>query len=72
VPQRGQNHPVGAVVLIIIGVVLLMQTLGIFEAEWVGRAWPLLLIGIGGWLLYRRARDPRNTNGDTTGRRGGF
>jgi hypothetical protein len=72
VPQR-HNHPVGAVVLIVIGVVLLMQTLGVFEAEWVGRAWPLLLIGIGGWLLYRRARDPRNTNGDNTGgRRGGF
>jgi hypothetical protein len=72
VPQRN-NHPVGAVVLIVIGVVLLMQTLGVFEAEWVGRAWPLLLIGIGGWLLYRRARDPRNTNGDSTGgRRGGF
>jgi hypothetical protein len=73
VPQRGNNHPVGAIVLIVIGVVLLMQTLGVFETEWVGRAWPILLIGIGGWLLYRRARDPKNTNGDNTGgRRGGF
>jgi hypothetical protein len=72
VPQR-HNHPVGAIVLIAIGVVLLMQTLGVFDTEWIGRAWPILLIGIGGWLLYRRARDPKNNSGDNTGgRRGGF
>jgi hypothetical protein len=52
-----QRHPFGAVVLIGIGLVLLLHTLGIFEDEWIGRAWPLLLIGIGVWLLYRRTRD---------------
>jgi hypothetical protein len=70
-PQRS-NHPVGAIVLIAIGVVLLMQTLGVFDTEWIGRTWPILLIGIGGWLLYRRARDPRNNGDGTGGRRGGF
>jgi Domain of unknown function (DUF5668) len=51
------KHPVGAVVLIIIGIVLLLQTLGVFEEEWISRAWPLAIIGVGAWLLYRRTRD---------------
>jgi Domain of unknown function (DUF5668)/B-box zinc finger len=52
-----QRHPFGAVVLIVIGLMLLLHTLGIFEDEWIGRAWPLILIGMGAWLLYRRTRD---------------
>jgi hypothetical protein len=51
------KHPVGAVVLIIIGIVLLLQTLGVFEQEWIGRAWPVAIIGVGAWLLYRRTRE---------------
>jgi hypothetical protein len=51
------RHPFGAVVLIVIGLLLLLHTLGIFEDEWIGRAWPLILIGIGAWLLYRRTRE---------------
>jgi hypothetical protein len=57
VAEPRQRHPFGAVVLIIIGLVLLLHTLGIFEDEWISRAWPLILIGIGAWLLYRRTRD---------------
>jgi hypothetical protein len=52
-----QRHPFGAVVLIVIGLMLLLHTLGIFEDEWIGRAWPLILIGVGAWLLYRRTRE---------------
>jgi hypothetical protein len=51
------RHPLGAVVLIGIGLLLLLHTLGIFEEEWISRAWPVLIIGIGAWLLYRRTRD---------------
>jgi hypothetical protein len=51
------RHPFGAVVLIVIGLMLLLHTLGIFEDEWIRRAWPLILIGMGAWLLYRRTRD---------------
>jgi hypothetical protein len=54
---QGHKHPVGAIVLIAIGLLLLLHTLGIFEDEWIGRAWPLIIIGIGAWLLYRRTRD---------------
>ena len=52
-----QRHPFGAIVLIVIGLMLLLHTLGIFEDEWIGRAWPLIIIGVGAWLLYRRTRD---------------
>jgi TM2 domain-containing membrane protein YozV len=55
-PTDRQHTPVGAIVLIAVGLVLLLQTLGIFEQEWISRAWPLIIIGIGGWLLYRRTR----------------
>jgi hypothetical protein len=51
------RHPLGAVVLIGIGLLLLLHTLGIFEDEWISRAWPVIIIGIGAWLLYRRSRD---------------
>jgi Domain of unknown function (DUF5668)/B-box zinc finger len=54
---RTHRHPVGAVVLIIVGLVLLLQTLGVFDAEWIGRAWPVVIIGVGAWLLYRRTYD---------------
>jgi Domain of unknown function (DUF5668) len=42
-----------------VGGVLLLQTLGIFEDEWIGRAWPLIIIGVGVWLLYRKTLDTR-------------
>jgi Domain of unknown function (DUF5668)/B-box zinc finger len=52
-----RKHPIGAVILIGIGLLLLLHTLGVFEDEWIGRAWPLILIGVGVWLLYSRTRD---------------
>ncbi len=70
---QGRGHsPIGAVVLIVIGMLLLLHTLGVFEEEWVSRAWPVLLIGIGAWLLYRRTRDTPGTTNGAGGRRGGF
>jgi TM2 domain-containing membrane protein YozV len=54
---QANRHPVGAVVLIVVGVVLLLQTLGVFEDQWIQRAWPLIVIGLGVWLLYRRTHD---------------
>jgi Domain of unknown function (DUF5668)/B-box zinc finger len=57
IEPAGHKHPVGAVVLIIIGIVLLLQTLGVFEEQWVSRVWPVVIIAVGAWLLYRRTRD---------------
>jgi hypothetical protein len=52
----GSRAPVGAIVLIVIGLLLLFQTLGLFPGEWLDRSWPLLIVGFGAWLLYRRTR----------------
>jgi hypothetical protein len=53
---RRHKHPMGAIVLIVVGAVLLLQTLGVFEDEWISRAWPLIIIGVGVWLLYSKTR----------------
>jgi hypothetical protein len=44
--------PVGAVVLIGLGVLFLLHTMGIME-HGVDRFWPLILIFLGGWMFYR-------------------
>ena len=53
--RRGE--PIGALVLIAVGTLLLLSTLGVFDVDWVGRGWPVLLILLGGWLLQRRMRE---------------
>jgi hypothetical protein len=55
--ELSRKNPLGAIVLIVIGTILLLQTLGIFEDEWIHRSWPLIIIGVGVWLFYRRSRD---------------
>jgi B-box zinc finger len=45
------NEPIGAIVLIILGVAMLIGTMTHFH---VGRLWPLFLIGIGLWIAYKR------------------
>lgn len=42
--------------LIGLGMLFLFNTLGIFSFDWIDHGWPLLIIGIGIWLLIRRAR----------------
>ncbi len=48
---RGMLTPL---ILIIIGVVFLMEKLGIIGHDVISQWWPLLLIFIGGWLLVSR------------------
>ena len=50
--------PVGALVLIGLGVLFLLNTMGIFHAYWIHRLWPLILIAIGVWLFIRRFSPP--------------
>lgn len=45
--------PTAAVVLIGLGVLFLLQTMGVFQFS-VDRFWPLLLIALGGWLFAKR------------------
>jgi len=53
---KAKRHPapVGAVVLIVLGVLFLLDNTGWFEFHWVHHFWPLILIALGGWLLARR------------------
>jgi hypothetical protein len=44
--------PMGAVVLILLGVLFLLHTLGLMEYG-IDRFWPLILIGLGSWLFAR-------------------
>jgi hypothetical protein len=52
--------PVGAVVLIGLGVLFLLHTMGIMEYGF-ERYWPLLVIFLGGWLFYRNYERARRT-----------
>ncbi len=51
-----RSEPVGAIVLIVLGLLFLFGTLGIFSFRWIGHGWPLIIIGIGVWLFFKQAR----------------
>lgn len=55
-PPPQDNAPVGAIVLIGLGVLFLLQNLGIFRIH---NLWPLFLIGVGLWLAYKRTAQPK-------------
>ena len=53
--------PTGAIVLISLGVLFLLGSLGIFHDDWISRSWPLFIVAIGVWLFIRRTREARFT-----------
>jgi len=55
--------PVGSLVLIGLGVLFLLNTMGLFHAYWIHRLWPLILIGIGVWLFVKRFSPPGGATG---------
>ena len=48
--------PIGAIVLIGIGAIWLLHNFHMFDAEWFQKIWPLLLIGVGVWLVWDRIK----------------
>lgn len=50
----GRKEPIGAIVLIGLGVLFLLGQLDIFSGRLIQFTWPLLLIGLGAWLFVRR------------------
>ena len=54
--RRGE--PVGAIVLIVVGLLFLMSTLGFLNIGWLARGWPVLVLLLGVWLLIRRVNAP--------------
>ena len=49
-----RGAPALGAILVLLGVVLLLQTLHLFNFAYLARYWPVLLIGAGAYLLYSR------------------
>lgn len=50
------RRPVGAIILVALGVLLLLENFGMFQWDWLAKAWPLSLIVLGVWMLVWRSR----------------
>ena len=55
-PSARDNTPVGAIVLLVLGFVFLLSNFGFFQMH---RLWPLILIGFGLWIAYKRTAPGR-------------
>lgn len=54
--ERGSRVPVGAVILIGLGVLFLLDEVGALHFDWIWRWWPLVLILLGVRILMQRQR----------------
>jgi hypothetical protein len=52
--------PVGALLLIALGVLFLLGNMGWLHFYWLHRSWPVALIALGIWLLISRHRATGN------------
>jgi hypothetical protein len=52
-----RKEPIGAVILIGLGLMFLLDRLDIFNGRLLEFAWPVLLIGVGVWMIVRRLGD---------------
>jgi TM2 domain-containing membrane protein YozV len=64
---HGSHFPAGALVLIIVGVLLLLNTTDIIPLERILRYWPVLLIVLGIYLLYARLTGASQAAGTSAG-----
>lgn len=64
-PMRGGAHtfPVAPIALIVLGVMFLLNNLDFFQVERLIRYWPVLLIGLGAYMLYLRMSDTSHNGG---------
>jgi hypothetical protein len=63
-PMRGgaSKFPVAPILLIVLGVIFLLNNLDFFQVERIIRYWPVLLIGLGIYMLYLRMSDSSEPN----------
>ena len=61
--DTSRPEPIGAIVLIAVGMLFLLSTLGVFHMDWIGRGWPVLIILLGAGLLFSRVRSTRRAGG---------
>jgi hypothetical protein len=52
----GRDIPTGAIILIGLGILFLFGSLGLLHENWVSHGWPLLIIGLGIWIIFRRTQ----------------
>ena len=57
-----RREPIGAVILIALGILFLMGQLHWFSGRMFEMSWPVLLIGLGVWLIVNRMRDARGNS----------
>jgi hypothetical protein len=51
--ERARREPIGAIVLILLGMLFLLNTMGFFSFGWIGHGWPWIIVIIGVWLVLR-------------------
>ena len=51
--ERARREPIGAIVLILLGMLFLFNTMGFFSFHWLGHGWPWIILVIAVWLLVR-------------------
>lgn len=54
-----RKEPIGALILIGFGLILLLNQMGILAEHFLHYLWPLLFIGLGAWLIVRRVGDTK-------------
>lgn len=54
--------PLGPILLIMLGVLFLLDTLGVIEFRELARFWPILLILVGAFMLYNRVAAPTQSS----------
>jgi hypothetical protein len=52
----GRDIPVAAIILIGLGILFLFGSLGLLHHDWIAHGWPLLIIGLGIWIIFRRSQ----------------
>jgi len=55
-PETASGRPVGAIVLIVIGVLFLLKNFDLFDVEWFSRIWPLGLVALGAYMVWSRMK----------------
>ena len=53
-PEEFRHGPIGAIVLVALGALFLLDTFHVFDARWFARCWPVILIVMGVWIWVRR------------------
>jgi hypothetical protein len=53
--ERARREPIGAIILILLGMLFLFNSLGFFSFGWINHGWPWVVIAIAVWLVLRNS-----------------